>query len=240
MTTAQFTSEIKVELTGQFGDDLRICRQAWVSNLAEQAMNHDASEERQSNLIRDLMTQKHGSPFEAGYFEFFISAPRGVRDEHVRHRIGSYSSASSRYREIPPLFYIPAQDRPLKKTDGFKKMRPVYEAYDLVHYELYRDAMQSMYQSIVDHIDALKEGGFTATEAIRFGNPDGQLIPYIARFNPRSMMHFLALRTHDEHANHPSYPMYEIEVVARQIETHFASHLPLTHHWFNEAGREAP
>lgn len=233
-----FTSDIIAEMTGQYGDDERIAHAAWVSTGTE--MKAAPTNERIEKLIADLMKQKHGSPFEAGYFEFRIYAPRAVRDEHVRHRIGSYSSASSRYREIPPVFYIPPPYRPLKKVEGFKKMRPQYEPYDKETYELYVDYLKNVYESAYSAIGHMKEKGFTATEEIRWGGLDGQMIPYIARFNPRMIMSFLELRTHDDNANHPSYPMWEIEQVARQIEDHFAYHLPITYKYFNAAGREAP
>lgn len=234
----EFTSDIIVELTGQYGTDADICHAAWVSTGTE--MKAEPSIERQTKLLMDLMKQKHGSPFEDGYWRFRIEAPRGVRDEHVRHRIGSYSSASSRYREIPPKYYIPGPQRPFKKVEGFKKMRPQYEHYDEETYHSYRILAEDMYKNIHASIEHMKSSGFNATEEIRWGNPDGQIIPYIARFNPRSMMHFLALRTHDPNANHPSYPMWEIEQVARQIESAFSTYLPITYYCFNECGREAP
>lgn len=233
-----FTSEITVELTGQYGTDSDICHAAWVSTGTE--MKTEPTQERQEKLLWDLMSKKHGSPFEEGFWRFRIYAPRGVRDEHVRHRIGSYSSASSRYREIPPVFYIPPPHRPLKKVEGFKKMAPQYVPYTFKEYERYQEHMINMYLGMHLATNTLKEEGFDTTEAIRWGNPDGQMIPYIARFNPRMIMAFLELRTHDPNANHPSYPMWEIEQVARQIEAHFAEHLPITYKLFNKAGREAP
>jgi thymidylate synthase (FAD) len=66
------------------------------------------------------------------------------------------------------------------------------------------------------------------------------MTPYVARANPRSIMSFLALRTHDETANHVSFPQWEIEVVARKIEGFFAHYYPLTYAAFIEFGREAP
>ena len=79
-----------------------------------------------------------------------------------------------------------------------------------------------------------------ATEARRWITPDGLYTPYIYRANPRMIMAFLSLRTHDPDANHVSYPMWEIEQVARQIETYFQQQFPITYAAFNEFGREAP
>jgi thymidylate synthase (FAD) len=210
-----------------------------VSTLAE--YGQAVEEKKVVGLIRSLMKQKHGTPFEDGYFRFRIAAPRGVRDEHVRHRIGwSFSSASSRYREIPQHYYIPPPHRPLKKVDNFKSMRPTYEPYEEARYQEYADGAKEVYLWLAEGIEKMKDLGFMATEEIRWFNPDGQIMPYIARCNPRSLMHFLALRTHDENANHVSYPMWEIEQVARYMEAEFARCLPITHAAFVEYGREAP
>jgi hypothetical protein len=53
-------------------------------------------------------------------------------------------------------------------------------------------------------------------------------------------MAFLALRTHYDDANHVSYPMAEIEIVAKEIEDYFGHFYPLTLQAFNEFGREGP
>lgn len=39
--------------------------------------------------------------------------------------------------------------------------------------------------------------------------------------NPRSMMAFLSLRTHEASAKFVSYPLWEIELAARSCETEF-------------------
>jgi thymidylate synthase (FAD) len=53
-------------------------------------------------------------------------------------------------------------------------------------------------------------------------------------------MHFLGLRTHNENANHVSYPMWEIEQMANAMEEDFRAMLPLTWAAWNEFGRESP
>jgi len=58
--------------------------------------------------------------------------------------------------------------------------------------------------------------------------------------NPRALMHFLSLRTHDADAKYVSYPQAEIEEAARACERTFAVGWPLTYKAFNECGRVAP
>lgn len=234
----EFTSDIIVELLAQCGDDLSICRSAWVSNLAQRKAE-TADFKQVKGLINSLMKQKHGSPFESGYFEFYIDAPRAVRDEHVRHRIGSYSSSSLRYNQGAARLYIPPKERPLKAVEGFKKMRPTYEPLDEDTYQEYVAELKGGYRKsyeVWERIHAITD----ATEATRWITHDGKMTPYIARFNPRNLMAFLSLRTHSETANHPSYPMWEIEYVAQQIEEEFKRSHPITWEAFNHLGREAP
>lgn len=181
------------------------------------------------------------SPFESGFLEFWIDAPRAVRDEHVRHRTGwSYSSSSLRYNQGEARLYIPPPNRPLKEAAGFKKMRPVYEPYTDNEYRFYKQTLEEAYTASYDAMQRLHDNDITATEASRWITHDGKMTPYIARCNPRSLMHFLSLRTHDPDANHVSYPMWEIERVATKMEIEFAQHFPLTYAAYNEFGRESP
>ena len=59
-------------------------------------------------------------------------------------------------------------------------------------------------------------------------------------FNARSLMNFLSLRTRRDDAAFPSFPQREIEMVAEQMEKHWARLMPLTHAAFEANGRIAP
>lgn len=59
--------------------------------------------------------------------------------------------------------------------------------------------------------------------------------------NPRSLMAFISLRTHEpEKARQVSYPLWEIELAARACEKIMSEHWPLTYAAFCEFGRVAP
>lgn len=220
------------------GRDEDVCSSAWVSSGNEV---EGPSLKKQEGLINKLMADRHGSPFEDGYFKFYIYAPRAVRDEHVRHRAGwSYSSSSLRYRTAEPVLYVPPIERPLRKAAGFKQIRPIYECLPQEDYERYTVALQAAYRATYDGMAALLADGFTETEALRWLTHDGLMTPYIARCNPRSLMHFLSLRTHDANANHVSYPMWEVNQVANQMEAVFAQAMPITHAAYVKHGRECP
>ena len=71
-------------LDGALASDLAVVNGARVSfNDETQEMT-----ERDEGLIRFLMRERHGSPFEHGYFRFLVKAPIFVVREHHRHRAG--------------------------------------------------------------------------------------------------------------------------------------------------------
>ena len=95
------------------------------------------------------------------------------------------------------------------------------------------------YQGAWDAYQEMLRKGI-AKEVARTVLPVGTYSSAFVTCNPRSLMAFLSLRTHDEGAAFTSYPQAEIEDVARQLETAFADLFPLTHEAFNTNGRVAP
>src|SRR5215213_6654672 len=91
-------------LDGAFASDLAVVNGARVSfNLASEELG-----EREEGLIGFLMRDRHGSPFEHGYFRFVVKAPIFVVREHHRHRSGhSYNEWSGRYSKMQAEFYVP-------------------------------------------------------------------------------------------------------------------------------------
>lgn len=61
-----------------------------VVNGARVSFNQESDElsDRDAGLIRFLVRERHGSPFEHGYFRFLVKAPLFVVREHHRHRAG--------------------------------------------------------------------------------------------------------------------------------------------------------
>ncbi len=81
-----------VALDGALASDLAVVNGARVSfNQASDEMG-----EKDAGLIRFLMREKHGSPFEHGYFRFIVKAPLFVVREHHRHRAGHCLPATAR------------------------------------------------------------------------------------------------------------------------------------------------
>ncbi len=72
------------------------------------------------------MRERHGSPFEHGYFRFIVKAPLFVVREHHRHRAGhSYNEWSGRYSKMDPEFYVPENVRTQVGKPGSYSFEPV-------------------------------------------------------------------------------------------------------------------
>ena len=109
-------------LDGSLASDLAVVNGARVSfNQASDEMG-----ERDEGLIRFLMRERHGSPFEHGYFRFVVKAPLFVVREHHRHRAGhSYNEWSGRYAKMEPEFYVPENVRTQVGKPGAYSFEPV-------------------------------------------------------------------------------------------------------------------
>jgi thymidylate synthase (FAD) len=231
-----FTSLVSASLDTEnvAGSDETICKRARVSTLGAAA----AETKEAAGLINFLMEKRHGSPFEHTSLSFLIEAPIFVAREHMRHRAGwSYNETSGRYKELEPLFYIPARDRPLVqqgKAGEYHFVKGTHEQYGIMrwtHEEVYRVAWDGYQRQ-------LKAG--IAREVARDVLPVGLYSAWYGTCNARSLMHFLSLRTKDQAAYFPSFPQIEIEAIARQMEDAFAEYFPITYAAFIRHGRVAP
>src|SRR6185503_18485094 len=95
-----------VRLDGAMASDLSVANAARVSF----ARRKDELDEADEGLIRFLMRERHGTPFEHNAFRFHIRCPIFVAREWFRHRVGSFNELSGRYTELPEAFYVPAAD----------------------------------------------------------------------------------------------------------------------------------
>lgn len=221
-------------------------------------------------LIRYLMQHRHGTPFEHSALSMFVHAPIFVWREWHRHRIGqSYNEESARYKKLEPVFYIPPRYRPMIKVEDWKPGRPKFltldqhrdmilkEAEGVSSDERYRmdrfangmSANRKYEIIIVDMIEGYKEEYARYERRLsrhldpglaRANLPVGIYSSCWVTANPRSLMHFLSLRTHEPEAKFVSYPLYEIEEAARKVEMLLAAHWPITYKAFCDFGRTAP
>lgn len=228
-----------VELVKAAADDSDVVWAARVSTAGEQSLSaRDEDPARSAGLIRYLLRERHGSPFEHTAMTFLVQAPIFVFREFHRHRAGwSYNEASGRYREFEPVFYLPDERR-----DLVQQGRPGH--YEFVpgtaeQHELVAEAIRETCTTAYAAYRKMLAAGI-AREVARVVLPVATFSSMYATCNARSLMHFLSLRTKRDGARFPSYPQREIELVAEQLEGHFARLMPITYDAFNAAGRVAP
>jgi thymidylate synthase (FAD) len=232
-------SDVSVELVKASASDNDVIWAARVSTAGEQSIEavHE-DPQRSAGLVNYLMRERHGSPFEHNSMTFLVSAPIFVFREFHRHRIGwSYNESSGRYRELEPVFYVPAADRKLVqegKAGHYVFVDGTTEQYDTVVEET-KAACTTAYRAY----QQMLRGGI-AREVARGVLPVATFSSMYATCNARSLMAFLSLRTKREDATFPSYPQREIEMVGELMEAEWARLMPITHAAFDRNGRVSP
>jgi thymidylate synthase (FAD) len=233
-----FRSDVTVELVRASASDADVIFAARVSTAGEQSLEDiDADAARSAGLINYLMRDRHGSPFEHNSMTFFVRAPIFVWREHMRHRIASYNEESGRYRQLEPVFYVPAHDRPVVqvgKTGSYEFLPGSDEQYGLIDHDM-RESCANAYAAYLRMLDA-----GIAREVARMVLPVSIYSSAYVTVNARSLMNFLSLRRKVEGSHFPSYPQREIEMVAEKYEAHWAALMPITHAAFEKNGRVAP
>lgn len=246
----KFISDIRVRLIDKMGSDNALVAAAKVlepeiyEEFKRTHPKHDAA-----GTLNYLMEHRHGTPFEHSSLTIFVHGPILMWREWHRHRIGfSYNEESGRYKVLAPTFYIPPRHRPMIKVDNWKPGRPKFLTLDQ-HFNNTAQA-NAFYNEIIEDMKA----GYKEEYPRYQRQLDRQLDPGLARdnlpvglysscyvtCNPRSLMAFLSLRTHEPDALKVSYPLFEIEVAARRCEEILAHHWPLTYAAFCNHKRLGP
>jgi thymidylate synthase (FAD) len=212
-------------LDGAFASDLAVANGARVSfNRASQEMT-----DKDAGLIRFLMRDHHGSPFEHGYFRFIVKAPIFVVREHHRHRAGhSYNEWSGRYAKMEAEFYVPDYVRTQIGKPGAYRFEPVDDDTRTAA----RTEIEAQGEQAFAAYERMLELG-VAKEVARSVLPLNMYTKYYWSCNPRSLMHFCGLRNSE-------FAQYEIREYAKAAESFLERLMPTTHAAFVENGRVAP
>ena len=214
-----------VALDGALASDLAVVNGARVS------FNQESDElgERDEGLIRFLIRERHGSPFEHGYFRFLVKAPLFVVREHHRHRSGhSYNEWSGRYSKMEPEFYVPDNVRTQVGKPGAYSFEPVDEETR----EAARREIEENGERAFEAYERMLEQG-VAKEIARAVLPLSTYTKYYWSCNPRSLMHFCGLRNHEN-------AQWEIRQFAAAAESFLERLMPVTHAAFVANDRTAP
>jgi thymidylate synthase (FAD) len=215
-----------VRLDDAMADDLSVVNGARVS-FARRKTEMDSSDE---GLIRFLMRDRHGSPFEHNAFRFHIRCPIFVAREWFRHRIGSFNEFSMRYAKATDDFYVP------EATDVRSQVgKPGAYSFEPVSDELAeqaREEIQAVYDQAFATYERLVEAG-VARELARAVMPVGAYTQFYWTVNARALMNFVSLRNSE-------FAQLEIRRYAEAVEEFLARQMPSTHAAFVANNRMSP
>ena len=215
-----------VRLDGAMGDDLSVVNAARVSF----GRRSESIEDRDAGLIRFLMRERHGSPFEHNAFRFHVKCPIFVAREWMRHRVSSFNERSARYSEMPDEFYVPAAED--VRTQVGKPGSYRFEAVDDALAETTRETLEHAYGEAYEAYRQLLADG-VAKEVARSVLPVGLYTEFYWTVNARSLMNFVSLRNSET-------AQLEIRRYAQAVEELWSGHMPRTHAAFVENARTAP
>jgi thymidylate synthase (FAD) len=215
-----------VRLDEAMADDLSVVNGARVS-FARHKTEMDDSD---AGLIRFLMRERHGTPFEHNSFRFHIRAPIFVAREWFRHRVGSFNEFSMRYAQATEDFYVPEPDdvRSQVGKPGAYSFEPVEPGVA----ETTREEMRAVYEAAFSAYERLVELG-VARELARSVLPVGAYTEFYWTVNARALMNFLSLRNSET-------AQREIRRYAEAAEQFLAEKMPVTYAAFVANDRIAP
>jgi thymidylate synthase (FAD) len=215
-----------VRLDGALADDLSVVNGARVS-FARRKEEMDESDE---GLIRFLMRERHGTPFEHNAFRFHVRCPIFVAREWFRHRVGSFNEFSMRYARASDEFYVPdAED---VRTQVGKPGAYSFESVSDELAEQTREKLQEVYDAAYQTYEELVEAG-VAREVARAALPVGAYTEFYWTVNARSLMNFISLRNSET-------AQREIRRYAEACERFLEEQMPVTYAAFVANDRTAP
>ena len=215
-----------VRLDASMADDLSVANAARVSF----ARRKDELDDADRGLIRFLMRDRHGTPFEHNSFRFHIRCPIFVAREWMRHRIGSFNEFSLRYAKATDDFYVPdsADVRSQVGKPGAYSFEPVDD--ELAAHTL--EELRKVYDVAYETYNALVEKG-VARELARSVLPVGAYTEFYWTVNARSLMNFVSLRAAET-------AQREIRRYALAVEAFLAREMPVTYAAFIANDRNGP
>lgn len=181
-----------VELIDSMGSDLRIV------NAAQASFDKTSQEfgKRERAILRTLMREEHGVPFEHVVFTFRLKLPIFLARQFVKHRVASWSEQSGRYDQLSSDFYVPREED--VRTQVGKPMEYTFaRAAELVAEE-YVSRLSTVSEAAYGEYQQWLNAG-VAKEQARLFLPVNFYTNVVWTVNLRSLTNFLHLRV-DSHA----------------------------------------
>src|SRR5215217_8329479 len=170
-----------VRLDDAMATDLSVVNAARVSF----ARRRDEMDDSDEGLIRFLMRDRHGTPFEHNAFRFHIRSPIFVAREWFRHRVGSFNEFSMRYAKATDDFYLPEPEdvRTQVGKPGSYSFEPVSDEVA----QATREELHQVYEAAYAAYERLVELG-VARELARAALPVGAYTEFYWTVNARALL----------------------------------------------------
>lgn len=215
-----------IRLDAAMADDLSVVNSARVSF----GKRKEKFEEEDAGLIKYLIKNRHGTPFEHNAFRFHVKAPIFIFREWQRHRIGSFNEMSARYMQLPAEWYIPIHG--MVRTRVGKPGHYTYEAVGDEQADAFISELTDQCEYSYRCYQASLEEGIAPEQARMFLHVNHYSEMYWT-VNCRSVMNFVNLRNAET-------AQWEIRKYAEVIEMLVDRCMPFTMEAFRLNGRIAP
>jgi thymidylate synthase (FAD) len=215
-----------VSLEQSMGSDLAIV------NAAQASFDRLSTSygERERAILRKLMAEEHGVPFEHAAFTFKLRLPLFLAAQFKKHRHGSWSEHSARYSPMVKCFYEPGTQH--VRSQVGRPMEYTFEQADETKAELFRSRLRvANEQAWSAYEDAVASG--VAKEQARLALPVNLYTTAVWTMNARALFNFLRLRL-DGHAQE------EAQVYAEAMLRAATPVIPDTMQAFIDAGYPKP
>lgn len=223
-----FKSDMDVELIDSMGSDEDVARAARMSTGKDQL-----DQGKIEGLIGYLMRNGHTSCFEHCTVKVRVHAPVFVHRQIMTHRTLSKNSESGRYKELEPVFYVPAPERPLVNAGSGAHPDLVHEDRTVTGSGLPDEgvSLSQFSQYVHEQISKTTWGAYehliendVATEVSRNVLPVSIYTSVYLTGNLLGWFNFLRLRNGSK-----GHPQYEVTEVAQKVEAIIADLYPLSY-----------
>lgn len=182
----------KVQLLDYMGNDLAVVDAAQ-SSFARFSTEYG---EREEKILRSLMREEHGVPFEHTAVKFRLDVPIVVARQLVKHRTSSWSEKSGRYSTLDIEYYLPELENVRSQVGKPMEYRFVTSEQALAEEFLHK--LDRWCEWGMENYKWALESG-VAREQARLFVPIGAYTTVTWTMNMRAFLNVLHLRT-DSHA----------------------------------------